>query len=268
MPRKTPEPKPKSKGLHPSIIVAVITLIGTIVTALLSASSTAKTVPGFLLVLGSVLFVGSILGLGVSNNATARHMPNLKTATWTILIISLLTITSSAVIYFTVPPDKIPPLGYQTPTTTPTNTETSTPTTTVALTTTSPTANPPMPRIYNFIACKEPCNGGNSSTSFASVMTKIYLEWDYENIPYGASYIRKWTMDGREWIKYDCTWTGSENGRESIKLTEPKGLHSGTWELTIIVDGNVLLSEQINVSGSWDYWNPAGTLNSCYGTND
>ncbi len=126
--------------------------------------------------------------------------------------------------------------------------------------------NPPAPRIYNFNACKEPCNGGNSANSFPSAITKIYLEWDYENIPYGASYIRKWTMDGREWIKYDCTWTGNENGRESVKLTEPKGLHSGTWELTIIVDGNVLLNEQINVSGNGDYWDPAGTLNSCYGT--
>jgi hypothetical protein len=140
MPRKTPETKPKSKGLHPSIIVAVITLIGTIVTALLSASSTAKTVPGFLLVLGSVLFIGSILGLGVSNKTTSRNMPNLKIATWTILIISLLTITSSAVIYFTVPADKIPPLGYQTPTATPTNTATLTPTPSLTLTTASPTA--------------------------------------------------------------------------------------------------------------------------------
>jgi hypothetical protein len=128
--------------------------------------------------------------------------------------------------------------------------------------------NPPAPRIYNFNACKESCNGSNPATTFPSAITKIYLRWDYENIPYGASYIRKWTMDGREWIKYDCTWTGSENGQESVKLTEPKGLHSGTWELTIIVDGDVLLNEQISVSGNWDYWDPAGTLNSCYGTTD
>ncbi len=126
----------------------------------------------------------------------------------------------------------------------------------------------PTPRMYNFNTCKEPCNGNNSISTFPSGITRIYLEWDYENIPYGADYIRKWTMDGREWIKYDCTWTGSENGRESVKLTEPKGLHSGTWELTVIVDGTVLLNEQITVSGNGDYWDPAGTLNSCYGTTD
>lgn len=128
--------------------------------------------------------------------------------------------------------------------------------------------NLPMPRIYNFSACNNSCNGNNSITTFPSAITKIYLEWDYENIPYGAKYIRKWTMNGKEWIKYDCTWTGNENGRESVKLTEPKGLHSGTWELTVIVDGNVLLNEKITVSGDWDYWDPAGTLNSCYGTTD
>lgn len=126
--------------------------------------------------------------------------------------------------------------------------------------------NSSTPRIYNFTACKEPCNGGNSTTTFPSAITKVYLEWDYENIPYGSSYIRTWTMNGKEWIKYDCSWTGSENGRDSVKLTEPKGLHSGTWELTIVVNGTVLLSEQINVSGNWNYWDPAGTLNSCYGT--
>ena len=126
----------------------------------------------------------------------------------------------------------------------------------------------PIPRINNFSACKDPCNGSNSATTFPSAIKKIYLEWDYENIPYGAHYIRKWTMNGKEWIKYDCTWTGNEDGRESVKLTEPKGLHSGTWKLTILVDENVLLNEQINVSGNWDYWDPAGTVKSCYGTTD
>jgi len=128
--------------------------------------------------------------------------------------------------------------------------------------------NIPASRMYNFTACKESCNGGNSASTFPSKITKIYIEWDYENIPYGARYVRTWKMNGREWIKYNCTWTGSENGRDSVKLTEPKGLHSGTWELTISVDSDVLLSEQINISGNWDYWDPAGTLNSCYGTTD
>jgi len=131
-----------------------------------------------------------------------------------------------------------------------------------------PQATPqiPSPHIYNFSACTNPCDGSNSTRNFSEALTKIYLQWDYENIPYGASYIRKWTMGGNEWIKYDCTWNGSESGHDSVSLTEPKGLHSGTWEVTIIVNGQVLLSEQIYISGNWDYWDPAGTLNSCYGT--
>ena len=124
----------------------------------------------------------------------------------------------------------------------------------------------PTPRIHNFSACKDPCNGSNATITFPSAITRIYLQWDYENIPYGAHYVRKWMMNGREWIKYDCTWTKSENGRDSVELTEPKGLHSGTWQLSIMVDNTVLINEQINISGDWDYWDPAGTLTSCYGT--
>ncbi len=124
----------------------------------------------------------------------------------------------------------------------------------------------PTPYLGNFSACIEPCNGLNSKNDFPEAITKVNVEWDYKNIPYGAKYIRKWTMDGKEWIRYECLWSGSENGRDSVKLTEPKGLHSGTWELTITVNDEILLREQINVSGNWDYWDPAGSINSCYGT--
>jgi len=123
-----------------------------------------------------------------------------------------------------------------------------------------------LPRTSNFSACKQPCNGSNSTRNFSEASTKIYLEWDYENIPYGARYIRTWTLKGKEWIRYDCTWTGPESGLDSVKLTEPKGLHSGEWELKIEVNGMILLTEQINVAGNWTYWDPAGTLDSCYGT--
>lgn len=126
----------------------------------------------------------------------------------------------------------------------------------------------PTPYMGNFSACIEPCNESNSISNFPEAITKVYIEWDYENIPYGARYTRKWTMDGKEWIRYECLWSGSENGRDSVKLTEPRGLHSGTWELTISVNDEILLREQINVSGNWGYWDPAGSLSSCYGTTD
>ena len=72
-------------------------------------------------------------------------------------------------------------------------------------------------------------------------------------------------MNGLEWVKYDCTWPGPESGVDELSLTEPGGLHSGVWEVTIIVDDVVILREQIMVEGTWTYWEPAGTFNSCYG---
>lgn len=122
-----------------------------------------------------------------------------------------------------------------------------------------------LPRMDNFSACEQPCNGSNSTRNFPEASTKVYVEWDYDNIPYGARYIRTWTLNGKEWIKYDCIWTGAESGRDTVKLTEPQGLHSGEWELKIEVNGIILLTEQINLGGNWSYWDPAGTINNCYG---
>jgi hypothetical protein len=72
-------------------------------------------------------------------------------------------------------------------------------------------------------------------------------------------------MQGNEWVRYDCTWPGPINGTDTITLTEPDGLHSGSWEVTITVNEVVILREQIEVLGNWTYWSPAGTFFTCYG---
>ena len=125
-----------------------------------------------------------------------------------------------------------------------------------------------FPLAFDFSACQEPCNGNNSTKSFPGAIKNIYVQWNYENIPFGAEYVRSWAMDEKEWIRYECSWNGSESGQDSVILSEPKGLHSGTWELTISVAGKTLLKEQIYISGNWDYWDPAGTLHNCYGKTD
>lgn len=90
------------------------------------------------------------------------------------------------------------------------------------------------------------------------------MQWSYENIPEGSLHLRRWTNDGREWIKYQCIWPGPESGTDNVVLTEPGGLHSGIWEVSIMIDGEVLLHEQILVEGNWEYWSPAGVRNRCY----
>jgi RNA polymerase subunit RPABC4/transcription elongation factor Spt4 len=125
----------------------------------------------------------------------------------------------------------------------------------------------PVAKIYDFTACRETCleNGSNSTGTFPGGAQKIYARWAYENIPTGSHYVRKWTMDGREWVRYDCSWSGPETGIDDITLSEPDGLHSGTWEISITVDEVVLLREQIVVTGNWTFWEPAGVFYSCYG---
>lgn len=129
-----------------------------------------------------------------------------------------------------------------------------------------PTDPPPAPQVWDFAACQsQPCSEGNATRTFPEAARKIYLHWRFKNIPSGAHYVRRWTMDGNEWVRYDCTWSGAETGSADIDLTEPDGLHSGTWEVTITVDGVELLREQVVVEGNWNFWTPAGVFGTCYG---
>ncbi len=127
------------------------------------------------------------------------------------------------------------------------------------------TSAPDGPAVYDFSACAQPCNGSNATTIFAQGTKKIYTQWSYRNIPVGATYVRTWAMNGKEWIRYSCIWPGPTDGKELINLTEPNGLHSGVWEMTITINETVLLREKIQIQGELNYWDPVGTVNGCYG---
>jgi len=117
------------------------------------------------------------------------------------------------------------------------------------------------PQIYGFFALDR---YGNVSNTFEERTREIYMQWSYENFPIGAHYVRTWTMNGEKWVRYDCIWSDLETGRQEITLREPHGLRSGTWELSIYVNNQLLLREQIFVEGNWDYWDPVeDDINSC-----
>lgn len=119
------------------------------------------------------------------------------------------------------------------------------------------------PRYYDFQSCTAPCDGSNASKLFAEKTTKIYTKWSYEQIPFGASYVRAWSQNGKEWIRYQCKWDGQESGTDEVVLRDPKGLRSGVWQLVIQVNGRVLLKELVTVEGNYRYWNPDGTHDKC-----
>jgi hypothetical protein len=66
-------------------------------------------------------------------------------------------------------------------------------------------------------------------------------------------------------VRYTCTWPGPAGGVDNVTLVEPDQLHSGMWEVTITVDGQVLMREQVQVEGNVTYWYNAGQFDSCYG---
>ena len=122
--------------------------------------------------------------------------------------------------------------------------------------------NPTMKlvRFFDFQACLQPCNGLNGTRSFRQRITEIFLQWKYENIPPKAHFVRTWTwtVNGKEWVRYDCTWPGPETGVMNVSLYDRDyGLPSGTWDLTIWINEQIVMHEQIVIEGNFDFWSPA-----------
>lgn len=161
---------------------------------------------------------------------------------------------------------QIPTMTYAATTTTvpPTMTASVTPPVIVLMATPTPVT---IPHTSNFQACSSPCNGKNSTSNFSPGITKIFIQFNYQDFTSGMPYVRTWSLNGAEWIRYTCAWDGPDSGVESIKLTEPGGLKSGVWEMKITGNNTVLLDKQITVVGNWNFWEPAGTINACRGAN-
>lgn len=126
---------------------------------------------------------------------------------------------------------------------------------------------PLEPRVLYFYACLDECenNGSNHRRTFGEAITKVFFEYRYEDFPAGAAYTRTWTKDGEMWAEYECDWSGPEDGIDEITLTEPYGLASGYWEVTITVNNQEVLKDGLWVEGQHDYWDPAGYFDACYG---
>jgi len=109
------------------------------------------------------------------------------------------------------------------------------------------------------------CESANSCTITSDLVDEYipggtkqaYFQWDYKHIPKGAKYTRTWSVPNKgTWVRYECDWNGPESGIQRVTLREPGGLYSGEWELTIEVNGQEILQEQVTVDGNWDYWAP------------
>jgi hypothetical protein len=127
-------------------------------------------------------------------------------------------------------------------------------------------ATAPQPRAHNFIRCEGPCRADSRALTTAAPAgsTALHFQWQYSDIPVGAQYTRAWRLLGKgEWIRYQCQWPGPEDGVQAIRLTEPLGLHAGTWEVIVTVDGREILREAVEVAGNHTYWDPAGVYNRC-----
>jgi serine/threonine protein kinase len=168
---------------------------------------------------------------------------------------------------FQIPEDQTSPLAdiSLTPERTHTRTETIGPSESLSPTMTTANIPQPQPRLFNFQSCPQACNGQNDQSVFPEKTTIIYLQWQYENIPANASYMRISSYGSLEWARYECIWPGQSSGTEYRTFTEPAGIRSGTWTLTVVINGITLLTENMIVEGTWDFWDPAGYFEACEG---
>lgn len=116
------------------------------------------------------------------------------------------------------------------------------------------------PSIFDIRFCDKPCSeaGAQSVTSFPEKTQKVYMSYSYSGMTPDIRYSRIWTMNGQEWVHYECIWKGPEQGTYEVTLREPKGLHSGPWMIIFLVNQQQVAQATINIEGSHDYWDPAG----------
>lgn len=118
------------------------------------------------------------------------------------------------------------------------------------------------PTISNIRFCDGPCDAANpvELTAFPEGTQNIHVSWDYAGMQPGMNYTRDWSNRGQSWLHYDCVWQGPENGTEEVELREPGGLRSGTWTMALRVEGEIVATASVELLGSHEYWDPAGTL--------
>lgn len=117
---------------------------------------------------------------------------------------------------------------------------------------------------FNFMRCDGPCT--DNSTPVVSPVPeqnrRMFVQWEYNNIPVGATYTRSWKVLGKgEWVRHECEWAGPSDGiQRSTIYGGEGGLYSGTWELVITVEGEEILRETVKVAGDTKYWAPLGVI--------
>ena len=190
------------------------------------------------------------------NRTSAQPEPTATPEAVVLVVTATAAPTGTVTITPTASPSPTPSPTW-TPSPSPTPTSTATPT------------RLPGPYFSDAYFCLTPClpDGSNSTDAFPAGITEIFTRWRYEDIPPNARYERIWTSNGQEYVRYDCIWPGPGSGvDDEVVLTHSRGLRAGTWELTIRVEGQTVLQEQITLTGNHDYWRPVGTFNRCYGT--
>jgi tRNA A-37 threonylcarbamoyl transferase component Bud32 len=127
-----------------------------------------------------------------------------------------------------------------------------------------PTATLPPGRITEVIFCDRPCNeaGAEQQLRFPEGTSEIYFAIRYENMHRGTPYVRTWMNQeaGEEWVRYECTWQGPEDGVFYGRLWDSEGLRSGAWVVSVELDGQGAFQEVVFVEGDYDLWTPAGML--------
>lgn len=152
--------------------------------------------------------------------------------------------------------------GAAPPPPTPTATRTPIPTVTPSRTPSpEPNAAPTLlPEFYDLRFCDRPCAtpGAVEVSTLPEGAVTIYLAWSYRGMRPGTRYTRSWSVEGEQWVHYECEWQGEAEGTIDVILREPAGLRSGPWKVSLRIDEQPPVESAAIVQGTDTFWDPPG----------
>lgn len=124
-----------------------------------------------------------------------------------------------------------------------------------------PTVAPTLAaEFYGLRFCDRPCD----SPSAVEVDTVpdgavvIYVSWSYQGMQTGTAYTRSWSVEGEQWVHYECEWQGEAEGTIDVTLREPGGLRSGPWMVSLQIADQRPVESTVIVEGTNTFWDPPG----------
>ncbi len=109
------------------------------------------------------------------------------------------------------------------------------------------------PSFSNLIFSVEEAGDGGPlepAVLFPAGVTQLLAFFDYVNMDPGTQWYVEWLVDGQIVLTSQEEWNGDEEGRWSLRLTDPEGMTPGAHRLNLSIEGQLAATASFWVTGS------------------